>query len=244
MRSRGPAIAIVAIVVAVLAGELVFGAGKRSDLVQSTHVNPVSPVAPVTPGASVCQQPFGISETFDRVTFNAGTFGKPGPPLYVSVTDLDSHAEIASGAVRPGWVDNGKAQEVDVGSVKPGPSVSICIKNGGHVTTYVYGDYYHGAFGKGPLGVTPTNSTSVAYIGSVALEGDLALSLHSTKEHSRLAWIPAMFRHAAAFKPPFVGAWTFWLLALLLIVGAPVAMWAALRSATRDEDPSLPSSRP
>ena len=244
MRSRRAAIAIAAVVLAVVAGELVFAAGKSSDLVQSTYVNPVVPVAPVKPGASVCQQPFGISETFDSVRFNAGTFGKPGPPLYVSVTDQDSRAELASGAVRQGWVDNGEAQNVDVGSVKPGPSVSVCIRNGGQVTTYLYGDYYHGAFGKGPLGVTPTNSTNIAYVDGVPLEGDVALSLHSTEEHTRLSWIPALFRHAAAFKPPFVGAWTFWLLALLLIAGAPLALWAALRSATRDEDASLPSSRP
>jgi hypothetical protein len=172
-----------------------------------------------------------------------GTFGKPGPPLYVSVTDLDSHAEVASGAVRPGWVDNGKAKNVDVGSVKPGPQVSVCIRNGGRVSAYFYGDYYHGAFGKGPLGVTPTNSTSLAYVDGVQLEGDLALWLESKEEHSRLSWIPAMFRHAAAFKPLFVGAWTFWLLALLLIVGAPLALWSALKSALREDDPPLPSTR-
>jgi hypothetical protein len=241
---RRAAIAMAVIVLAVVAGELVFAAGKKSDLVASTWVNPVVPVAPVKPGATVCQQPFGVSETFDRVRFNAGTFGRPGPPLFVSVSDRGSGVELASGAVRPGWVDNGKVQDVDVGSVKPGPEVSVCIRNGGHVTTYFYGDYYHGAFGKGPLGVTPTNSTSVAYIDSVPLEGDLAVWLHSTKEHSRLSWIPAMFRHAAAFKPPFVGAWTFWLLTLLLIVGAPLAMWSALKSAVRSDDPPLPSSRP
>jgi hypothetical protein len=240
---RRAAIAIAAVVLAVLAGELVFAAGKKSDVVASTWVNPVVPVAPVKPGNTLCQRPIGVSESFDRVRFNAGTFGKPGPPLYVSVTDRDSGAELASGAVRPGWIDNGEAQDVDVGAVKPGPAVSVCIRNGGHVTSYVYGDFYHGAFGKGPLGVTPTNSTSVAYVDGVALEGDIALWLHSTKEHSRLSWIPAMFRHAAAFKPPFVGAWTFWLLALLLIVGAPLALWSALKSALRSDPPSLPSSR-
>src|SRR3954471_17497245 len=243
MRSRRPLLVIAAIVLAVVVAELAFAAGKRTDLVDSTWVNPVVPVAPLKPGATVCQQPFGVTETFDRVRFNVGTFGKPGPPLYVSITDQDSRAELASGAVRPGWVDNGKAQDVDVGSVKPAPPVSVCIKNGGPVAAYVYGDYYHGAFGKGPLGVTPTNSTSVAYIDGHQLEGDMAMRLYGTKEHSRLSWIPALFRHAAAFKPPFVGAWTFWLLALLLIVGAPLALWAALRSATRSEERSLPSSR-
>jgi hypothetical protein len=241
MRRAGMAIAV--IVLAVVVGEIVFAAGKRTDLVAGTYVNPVVPVAPVKPGSTVCQQPFGVTETFDRVHFNIGTFGKPGPPLFVSVTDQDSRAEIASGQVRAGWVDNGTAKDVNVGSVKPPPQVSVCITNQGHVAAYVYGDYYHGAFGKGPLGVTPTNSTNVAYMDGLPLEGDMALSLRSTKKHSRLSWIPAIFRHAAAFKPPFVGAWTFWLLALLLIVGAPLALWAALRSACRTDDPSLPSSR-
>jgi hypothetical protein len=212
--------------------------------VQGTYVNPVSPVAPVKPGATVCQQPFGISETFDRVRFNAGTFGKPGTPLVVSVSDAHSGAELGSAQINAGWVDNGTPRDVRVGPIRPGPAVAICIRNRGKVPTYVYGDYYHGAFGKGPLGVTPTNSTSVAYLDGVALEGDLALWLRSTKPHTELSWIPALFRHAAAFKPPFVGAWTFWLLALLLAVGAPLALWAALRSATRATDASLPSSRP
>lgn len=240
---RRAAFAIAAVVLAVVAGELVFAAGKSTDLVQSTYVNPVVPVAPVKPGSTVCQQPFGITETFNRVQFNAGTFGKPGPPLFVSVTDQGGRAELASGQVREGWIDNGKAQDVNIGSVKPGPQVSVCIRNQGRVTTYLYGDYYHGAFGKGPLGVTPTNSTSVAYVDGVQLEGDLALWMRSSKPHTALSWIPALFRHAAAFKPPFVGAWTFWLLALLLVVGTPLALWAALRSATRTDDPSLPSSR-
>src|SRR3954464_3675310 len=185
MPSRRAAIAIAAIVLLVVAGELVFAAGKRTDLVQSTWVNPVVPVAPVKPGSTVCQQPLGVSETFDRVRFNAGTFGRPGPPLFVSVTDQDSRAELASGEVRPGWVDNGTPRNVTLGAVKPGASVSVCIRNEGRVTTYLYGDYYHGAFGKGPLGVTPTNSTSVAYIDGHQLEGDMAVRLYGAKEHSR-----------------------------------------------------------
>jgi hypothetical protein len=243
-RVLGTGIVIAAMVLLVVIGELVFAAGKSTDLVQGTYVNPVVPVAPLKPGATVCQQPLGITDSFDRVRFNAGTFGRPGSALSVSVSDTGTGAELASGQVRPGWVDNGTARDVHVGPVGPGPLVSVCIRNEGGVPTYVYGDYYHGAFGKGPLGVTPTNSTSVAYLDGVALEGDLALWLRSTKPHTELSWIPALFRHAAAFKPPFVGAWTFWLLALLLAVGAPLALWAALRSATRATDASLPSSRP
>src|SRR3954454_3535194 len=93
------ALAMGAIVLVVLVGELVFAAGKKTDFVQGTYVNPVSPVAPVKPGATVCQQPFGISETFDSVRSTPGTLANQGPPLYVSVTDQDSRAELASGAL-------------------------------------------------------------------------------------------------------------------------------------------------
>jgi hypothetical protein len=120
----------------------------------------------------------------------------------------------------------------------------VCVHNEGRTPTYLYGDFYHGKGVKGPLGVTPTNSTSAADADGAPLEGDIALSLYSAHKHTALSWIPAILRHAASFKLPFVGAWTFWLLGLLLLLGAPAALWAALRAAGRETDASLPSSRP
>jgi hypothetical protein len=240
---RAVAIAVAAPLVLVLVVLAITGAGKGTDLVQTTAVNPVYPVAPLAPGATLCQGPLGLADAFERVSFNAGTFGKPGPPLVVSVVDEDSGAQLAWARQRPGWVDNGTPRVLDVGKVDSGPRVAVCVHNEGRTHTFLFGDFYFGKGVRGPLGVTPTNSTSTASVDGAQLEGDVALSLYASDHHTGLSWIPAMFRHAAAFKPPFVGAWTFWLLALLLIVGAPVALWAALRAATRPEDPSLPSSR-
>jgi hypothetical protein len=240
---RATAIGLAGVLLAALLVLAITGAGKHTDLVQTTAVNPVYPVAPLAPGATVCQGPLGITDAFERVRFNVGTHGRPGPPLVVSVVDQGSGAELGWGRQQPGWVDNGTPRVIRVGTVKPGPRVAVCMRNEGRTAAYVYGDFYHGKGVRGPLGVTPTSSISTATVDGVQLEGDIALSLYSRHEHTALSWIPAIFRHAAAFRPPFVGAWTFWLLALLLVLGAPLALWAALRSATRDTDASLPSSR-
>jgi hypothetical protein len=242
---RATAIAVGSVVVVVLVVLAITGAGKQTDLVQTTAVNPVYPVAPIKPGSSLCQGPLGVADSFDRVRLNAGTFGRPGPPLVVSVVDQDTGAELAWARQKPGWVDNGTPRMLNVGEVAAGPRVAVCVRNEGRTQTYLYGDFYVGKGVRGPLGVTPTNSTSTANVDGQQLEGDIALSLFAEHRHTALSWIPAIFRHAAAFKPPFVGPWTFWVLALLLVLGAPLALWAALRSATQNaEDPSLPSSRP
>jgi hypothetical protein len=242
---RATAAAVASVLVLVLVVLAITGAGKHTDLVQTTAVNPVYPVAPIKPGSQLCQGPLGVADAFDRVRVNAGTFGKPGPPLVVSVVDQDTGAELGWARQKPGWVDNGTPRMLNVGEVKAGPRVAVCVRNEGRIRAYLYGDFYVGKGVRGPLGVTPTSSISNANVDGQQLEGDIALSLFADHEHTALSWIPAIFRHAAAFKLPFVGAWTFWLLALLLLFGAPVALWVALRSATQNaEDPSLPSSRP
>jgi hypothetical protein len=229
---RAAAIAIAAVLLVAVLVLVVTGAGKRTDQVLTTGVIPTYPVAPVGPGMTVCQKPLGITDSFDRVRLHVGTFGKPGPPLVVSVLNHDTGAEVGRGVQKPGWVDNGTPRLVDVGKVKPGGEVDVCTRNEGRVNTYFFGDFYHGV-GKGHLGVTPTNSTSSADVDGTPVEGDLAVTLLSKKEHSALSWIPSILRHAATFKPDFMSPWVYALLGLLILIGAPVALWAALNAASR-----------
>jgi hypothetical protein len=245
--------AAVGIAVALLLGVgglLVTGAAKQSDEVLTTAVNPIYPVAPIKPGSVACQSPFGITEPFDRVHFNIGTFGNRGPSLVVNVQNAATGGQLGQGRVLPGWVDNGTAQDVRVGTVNPGILATVCVRNEGPRWAYLYGDYYHGRFFKGPLGVTPTNSTNVATVAGAIIEGDISMTLLSSASRPLLSRIGAIVRHAATFKATFVHAWTFWMLAAILLIGAPLALWRALASATRTDDdagasgPALPSSRP
>jgi hypothetical protein len=239
MPSRRAALAGIAVVLALVVGvEAVKAGGTSTEEVLSVGVQPVYPVAPIVPGATACQRPLGVTESFDRVRFNVGTFGKPGPALLVSVVDQDSKQTLGWGRVVPGWVDNGTAKDVKVGTIRPGHLVAVCVRNEGSVRAYVYGDFYNGRFGTGPLGVTPTNTTNSADVDDVPMAGDESIALLRTNPPSLLARVPALFRHAAAFRPPFVGAWTFWLLAALALVGAPFALWAAVTRVADAEQPA------
>jgi hypothetical protein len=235
-RGRAVAAVIALVVAAVVAAELVAAAGNSTKTVLDVGVLPIYPIAPMKPGATACQQPLGITESFDRVRVNVGTFGKPGPPLLISVLDQDTKTELGSARVEPGWVDDGTAQNVNVGTIKPDRLVAICIRNEGRVTAYVYGNIYGGDMGQGPLGVAPTNSSNYLVVDQVPLRGDMSITLSSSRERSLLSRIPTVLRHAGAFKPPWVDAWTFWLLGLLIVLAAPFALWKAAVSAAGGGD--------
>jgi hypothetical protein len=220
----------------------------KSRLVNTVGVEPVYPVAPLRTGQEACQGPIGLADPVERLRFNVGTFGKPGPALSVTIRNRATGRVLGEGRVAAGWVDNGTAQDVPVGGVRAGQSVSACVRNLGRERAYLYGNYSMGRLGIGPIGVTPTSLTSSARLEGQEIPGDISLAFVSEHPRTLLSRLPSAFRHASVFRPAFVGAWTFWLLAALMLVAAPLALGRALSNATHDEDPepdparSLPSS--
>jgi hypothetical protein len=236
MRNRRTTPIALAVTILLGVGGVVAAAASRStDQVASVGVVPIYPVAPIGQGATTCQRPIGVTETFDRVRFNVGTFGHIGPPLVVRVVDEKTGDELGRGEVRAGWVDDGTAQNVQVGTVEGDHRVEVCFRNEGTVRAYVYGDYYNGAYGTGPYGVTPTNTANSAVIDGEPIEGDLSLALLSDEPRPLLARVPAIFEHASAFAPPILGPWTYWLLAALILCAAPIVLWKALARAAAAE---------
>ena len=61
---------------------------------------------------------------------------------------------------------------------------------------------------------------------------------------SLLARIPDAFEHAALFKPGFLGPWTFWFLAFLVLLVAPLLLAAALKRAVEDDATGTPTDDP
>ena len=49
-----------------------------------------------------------------------------------------------------------------------------------------------------------------------------------------LSLVPGILRRMARFRPHFFGAWTYWLLLVLLLVGVPLLLALALREAERE----------
>src|SRR3954451_24666290 len=84
----------------------------------------------------------------------------------------------------------------------------------------------------------PTRNTDdLKYGGKVLAGRDLFAYFPDTEPRSLLERIPAAFRHAATFKLAGVGAWTYWLGLLLLLVAVPLLLVRALSGTLRDRRP-------
>ena len=200
-----------------LLGLLVASVLMRNEIKQTDGVLPVYPVAPLAKGDTVCQEPIGLADDLENVRYQVGTLGKlNGPEMDVTVTTA-SGIVLGRGHVAGGWKDVGNAHTVNVGHVKGDQEVSICIRNRGPARAYIYGDI---SAPDAYLGPRPTDSTSVARVNGQQVDGDIALWLTANKRFSLIQRVPAMFSHAAHFRPGFVGKGLYWALlaAILLLV--------------------------
>ena len=59
---------------------------------------------------------------------------------------------------------------------------------------------------------------SSAYADGKPTGSDLALEFQRTEPRTLAGLLPAMFERAALFRAQWVGAWTYWLLALLCVL--------------------------
>jgi hypothetical protein len=212
-----------------LLGLLVASVLMRGEIKQTDGVLPVYPVAPLAAGDTVCQEPIGLADDLENVRYQVGTLGKlNGPEMDVTVT-TPSGVVLGRGHVAPDWKDVGLPHTVNVGHVKADQEVSVCIHNRGPVRAYVYGDIPGGTF----LGVRPTDSTSVARVDGQDIDGDITLWFTADKRFSLIQRIPAMFRHAAHFRPGFVGRGLYWALLAAMLLLVPFLLGRALHRSLR-----------
>jgi hypothetical protein len=245
MARRGP-------LTAGLAGALVLGfvalllggALTRSRQVQTLGVLPVAPVAPLRDGDQTCERDVTLAEPFTGVRFIANTFGGRGPGLAVSVR-AHSGRLLGSGRVRSGWIETeGVMKDVRVGRVEPASGISICVRNRGPGRTWIWGDSFSASKHGTRFSVRPTIAPAYATVrGKRAGDADLSMAFTVREPRSLLTRLPGMFRHAALFRPWFVGAWLFWALLAAMVLGAPLLLRAALaRAAAEDRDGDEPAA--
>jgi hypothetical protein len=212
------AVALFAVLVAAGIGALAWSVGTADRLVAySPGVPPSHVAATVPPGHEVCQTPLPAPAPVDAVSFAVGTNHRPGIPLRVIVRNLRGRV-LAEGAIGPGYPDGGlltaRFRTIPAGSV-----VSVCIRNAGRSPVYPYGS-------------DSADGTGTVQDGRRATV-DVAITLLRPGPRSALSLVPAAFRHAAVFRFDWVGAWTYWVLTALLVLGVPVLCALAIREAQR-----------
>lgn len=162
-------------------------------------------------GQQLCTDEVAMSRQSEQVRFRVGNYGKPGPPLLVTVR---APGYASSGRIRAGWADN-VVQVVPLRRPARDQHATLCIRNAGRRQVAVYA-----ATGNAPArasaGAPPEISFYERRPQSIADNADLT---------------PARI---ATFRGIFSETWIVWTLAVLFALGVPVLMGAALWAGLKD----------
>lgn len=220
---------IVGWVVVVLA-LVVVAATVTSEKAFSTGVVSAGPIVRLGPGEEVCQTPVVAppgSEGFDAVRIPVGTYARgDGAPLDVRVA-AENGDVLGRGRLAGGYPDvvQQPTQRVEVGEVRSSGPLSVCFKNRGDTSVALGGSSDAAA------------RTSSALRDDQPAGADLAVDLLGP-ERSVLSRLPSLLERASLWRPGWVSRWTLLALGLLLAVGVPLLLRAALRGAAPDRPPT------
>ena len=187
-----------------------------------------APVAELDGGGVACQAPITIPDDdaeFDTIRLTVGTYEKPGPELQLTVAPVAGGAPIAEGRIAAGYPDitEQPSHAVHVGHVGDRDPLKVCIRNAGPGRVAIYGS--------GEL----ASRTSSTTIDGNAKPLDLNLVFERSEGRSIASLLPAMAERASLFRADWVGAWTYVLAALLVLLAVPALLALALRDAATDD---------
>ena len=218
MRSRG----VRAVLLAFLAGVvtlLVVAATDQRELAFSLAVRASEPGILLQSGQEACQHDIDVEVPFDRVTLLLATYFQPGPRLEFRVLDHSSGTVVATGVLPDGYPDSKISGATLSRLVPTGRHVDICMKDVGPRRVALFS------------GPGTDNEPSYATLDGRPIQFDILIDFIRPHRRSALSLIPDMFDRAALFHPRWVGAWTFWLLAAVLLVAVPALLCRAVRAA-------------
>jgi hypothetical protein len=202
-------------VVAVTAGAVIaaLGAGLATSGLHATGGNGLAPeryVAVVGPGERMCQASEGVPAGSGSLELNVGAYGRPGPPLDVTVG-------AATRGSRPGGYDDGWVRvpfeganaDRDAARVVP----QVCVRNRGDSRLAVAGK--------------PTFPDAAAQVAGEPSEGRVTLRWRAARASTWWADAATIAQRVTRFKAD-LGPWTP-LALLALVAGGSFAL--VLRSA-------------
>jgi hypothetical protein len=230
MRRRLPLIiAAVAIAAGTLALAIPFLARNRDYPASIPSPSPLFRVATVAVprGQSACFENAVAEQHSAEARFRALTFGRPGPPLRLSMTGPGySRSYDISG----GYGD-GELRVAVTPPARPTP-LRVCIANRGRQR----------------VGLLAANdrarSRSLASVDGRPANASVVFGFWESGTVDVRRRLPDIGRRVTIFRPAFVGSGVVWALALLLVIGVPAAILLALRDADDGPDRGASATRP
>jgi|RhiMetdeSRZDD1v2_1073273.scaffolds.fasta_scaffold59965_2 hypothetical protein len=185
-------------------------------------VAPAAGVARVAPQQELCQRPIDVVAPFEKVWLQLGTYGRPGQPFALTVSDASSDRTIARARVATRYGDNEALTVPLPRTVPEGERVAVCVRNAGDRAIAPYGN----------SGLS--NQPSAAYRDGDKQGGDVAFVFIRDEPSTVLGLVPSIVERASLFHGGWSSTAAYWVLLGLLLV-APASLAAlAVRAAVRD----------
>jgi hypothetical protein len=166
----------------------------------------------------LCVSDVTIPPDARRLRFDIGTFGQPGPPLRLTLSGADYRERVV---VAGGYADN---LVMSPAMRPPARAVlgSVCIANAGATKIAL-------------TGTTEERSVSrpVGHIGGEVAASDVYLAFVEQRPASVLQRSHEIVARMSVFRPAVVGPTVLWALVVLVLVGIPIGVLAAVLSALR-----------
>jgi hypothetical protein len=202
-----------------LIGAAIYSATQERTLAFTLGVPSNSAVAPLRPGQQLCQQPVAVPDAdsaFDAVAVQLGTYGRPGPALELTIR---SGARTLAVGHLPGGYGDDASPSIPVGHVGDRAPLRVCVRNAGQDRVALYG------------AADAAARNSSAAVDGKPLNADVNLVFERAHPRSVASLAPAILSRASLFRVSWLGAWTYVLLALLVLAGIPALLALALRNA-------------
>jgi hypothetical protein len=182
-------------------------------------------VALLTPGHQVCEGPITTPAPIQGIGIWGGAV-TGSSQITATIEDASSHRPLATGTITAGGAS--ELRKLLNATVPQGRAVRVCLR---------------GRSGQLSLLGSPAVDAGVVIHGGAA-DSEFSLVLLRRSGQSLLGSLPLAFGRASLWRPSWVGSWTFWVLAGLLLTTILFGA-VAIASAARDDERSWsqPSDR-
>jgi hypothetical protein len=182
-------------------------------------------------GKTFCQAFDDVPSDAASLRVWVSTAGLPGGPL--DATIVGNRGVAARGHAPGGYRD--QAVSIPLSPLRRDVApATVCVRNGGARQGAFMGEYAPGGLRlnrKGRVSATATASPNgAAYVPGVNVEQIVVrLEFRRTKPESWLSFAPRIAQRAMLGRASFVGTWTFWAVAVAVVLTALGAIALAMR---------------
>lgn len=209
------------LVVVALAGLLIAGTRRVAVRTAAADAPNQLTLGTLRAGHPVCEGPLSSQGTARSVGIWGAAAG-PNADLIVTVRDASTHRRIASGTLAALAREDEWTARLDR-DVPSGRPVTICVAESS------------GAFSlSGSADADPR-------VASTGIGPGQRFSLVLIRDGSVLGSLSLAFSRAALWRFAWVGPWTFWILAIALLMTFGLAVVAVVRAAADDDEGPVPA---